>query len=566
MLAATDKYKVVISYDFGTTFSGASYAFTHNQNSNAEVFDVQKWPHKGGNFYPKTPTLSVYKISDPKTLVDWGHGAKKMMLKPQAAKENIILSNFKLNLDESLHKGIAANHRSPVNNIADYLRVLHEYVLEDVTRGFAKNYDPSSFRYCLTVPAMWSDLAKSTMRRAAILAGLVSQDDPQDRLILISEPEAAALYCEKMCEQVNLNKGDRMMICDAGGGTVDLIVFEVLDDRLESNKRLKEVTKGIGESCGSVFLDHNFRTLMEEKLGDQVKRLPAAAMNNLMDQFVDNIKPEFDGLDDQYLNIPVSVNLAELNIDTDCLDEGTMALRADELKEKVFEPVIKRVIALLEKQYNEVHDKNLSCIFLVGGFGSSNYLFQRVHEVFDSRVKQILCPPRAAMAVVRGAVYFGLNPRVITSRVSRRTYGINAGLPFDERLDPASSRVVRPDGSIRCTSRFLVFVKKGDEIPIDHCIRERMFVYYGTIKATDLMLYSTDGDNEPRYFDEEGVHQVAAISVPIPSIPNVATGERIAYTVRMFFGLTEVRMEADFGTGVIHKIHCNFDAVNKYDE
>lgn len=34
---------------------------------------------------------------------------------------------------------------------------------------------------------------------------------------------------------------------------------------------------------------------------------------------------------------------------------------------------------------------------------------------------------------------------------------------------------------------------------------------------------------------------------------------------RMYFGLTEIRMEADFGTGIIHKVQCNFDAVNKYD-
>lgn len=44
MLSPQDNYKVVISYDFGTTFSGASYAFTHTtQQSHAEVFDVQKW-------------------------------------------------------------------------------------------------------------------------------------------------------------------------------------------------------------------------------------------------------------------------------------------------------------------------------------------------------------------------------------------------------------------------------------------------------------------------------------------------------------------------------------------
>lgn len=235
--------------------------------------------------------------------------------------------------------------RSSVSNIADYLRALHKHVLEDVTKGFAKNYDPDTFRYCLTVPAMWSDLAKHSMRKAAAMAGLIRQSDPQDRLILISEPEAAALYCERMCEQVNLKKGDRMLICDAGGGTVDLIVFEVVDDRIQSNNRLKEVTKGIGESCGSVFLDEKFKLLMQEKLGDQAKTLPAAAMNNLMDQFVDNIKPEFDGLDDQYITLPVSISLDDLNTDDDCLDEGTMALRADELKEKVFEPVVERVVS-----------------------------------------------------------------------------------------------------------------------------------------------------------------------------------------------------------------------------
>lgn len=235
--------------------------------------------------------------------------------------------------------------RSSVSNIADYLRALHKHVLEDVTKGFAKNYDPDTFRYCLTVPAMWSDLAKHSMRKAAVMAGLIRQNDPQDRLILISEPEAAALYCERMCEQVNLKKGDRMLICDAGGGTVDLIVFEVVDDRIQSNNRLKEVTKGIGESCGSVFLDEKFKLLMQEKLGDQAKTLPAAAMNNLMDQFVDNIKPEFDGLDDQYITLPVSISLDDLNTEDDCLDEGTMALRADELKMKVFEPVVERVVS-----------------------------------------------------------------------------------------------------------------------------------------------------------------------------------------------------------------------------
>lgn len=69
---------------------------------------------------------------------------------------------------------------------------------------------------------MWSDRAKATMREAAIKAGLIEENDHRDRLMLISEPEAAALYCEKKCEQFDLRHGDKFMICDAGGKTLSI--------------------------------------------------------------------------------------------------------------------------------------------------------------------------------------------------------------------------------------------------------------------------------------------------------------------------------------------------------
>jgi hypothetical protein len=64
---------------------------------------------------------------------------------------------------------------------------------------------------------MWSDRAKALMRESAIIAGLIKETDHRDRLMLISEPEAAAIYCEKKCDQFNLKSGDKFMICDAGG-------------------------------------------------------------------------------------------------------------------------------------------------------------------------------------------------------------------------------------------------------------------------------------------------------------------------------------------------------------
>lgn len=163
---------------------------------------------------------------------------------------------------------------------------------------------------------MWSDRAKSIMRHSAIQAGLISPDDHHDRLMLISEPEAAALYCERKCEQYRLKHGDRFMICDCGGGTVDLIVFEIEEsDPLPEppsdnargpieiaparNRKLKEVTRGHGQSCGSVFLDKNMKELLRSKFKLHTQVVPESALSSMMDEFIDLIKPNFDGVDEQ---------------------------------------------------------------------------------------------------------------------------------------------------------------------------------------------------------------------------------------------------------------------------
>jgi molecular chaperone DnaK (HSP70) len=314
---------------------------------------------------------------------------------------------------------------------------------------------------------MWSDRAKNTMRDAAIKAGLVSESDHRDRLMLISEPEAAALYCEKKCEQFNLKHGDRFMICDAGGGTVDLIVFEI------DGSKLRECTKGHGQSCGSVFLDRRFRKLLKKKFKAHLGSIPASAFETMMDTFVEAIKPQFDGVDEQFVTLPASMNLGSLNDPSIGLEEGTLRLTGHELKTEVFEPVIREVLALVEDQHMKAD--SLQAIFLVGGFGSSNYLFDRVQQTFETRVPLVAVPPRCELAVVRGAVYFGLNPSVVSSRVPRYWYGIDTTTTFEEGIDPPSYKIIRADGSVRCDNRFSVYVRRGQPLGKYHIYKYKGF-------------------------------------------------------------------------------------------
>jgi hypothetical protein len=44
---------------------------------------------------------------------------------------------------------------------------------------------------------------------------------------------------------------------------------------------------------------------------------------------------------------------------------------------------------------------------------------------------EVICPQDAVLAIVKGAVMFGNNPRLIQERISPRPYGICVNAPFD---------------------------------------------------------------------------------------------------------------------------------------
>ncbi|ORZ06187.1 hypothetical protein BCR42DRAFT_427305 [Absidia repens] len=529
----SNDYPVVIGIDFGTTFSGCSYSFIQND----EVVDIVRWPKQNNNVYPKTPTLNFYQ-GNSNQMTQWGNAARLEMQRP-TARNSVLLKQYKLYLDENIAKDLPPlpNGLTIVDAIADYLHAFHEHVVNELKKGFARNYGQHQFRYCLTVPAMWSDRAKATMREAAIKAGLIEENDHRDRLMLISEPEAAALYCEKKCEQFDLRHGDKFMICDAGGGTVDLIVFEI-DER--SGRKLRESTKGHGQSCGSVFLDRRMRKLLKKKFKEYLSSIPASAFETMMDTFVDLIKPQFDGVEDQFISLPASMNLESLTNPAIGLEDGMLCITAQELKQDVFEPVIKEVLALIEDQL--IKAGTMQAIFLVGGFGSSNYLFERVHQEFSGRVGLVAVPPRCELAVVRGAVYFGLNPRVVQTRIPRSWYGIDTTTTFEEGIDPPSYKIVRADGSVRCDNRFSVYVKRGQPLDIDNCVSKDFFAYYP--HHTTCTLYAADTEEKPRYTTSPGVRKIANFTIPMPALTGVMEGEKVDLSIKMYFGEVELRVEA----------------------
>ncbi|KAF8978267.1 hypothetical protein BGZ46_006649 [Entomortierella lignicola] len=518
-----EDFPIVVAIDFGTTFSP-------KQN-------IQ---------YAKTPTLNLYKKVDGKyKMVEWGWTSKLKMESTQAS-DYIQFYQYKPYLDESLSLTPWSNRSSAPHGISvqvaisDYLKVFHEYVSVEILQQFGRSFSRKSFRYCLTVPAMWSDKAKDVMRKAAIRANIITENDHPDRLMLVSEPEAAALYCERACRQYDIDHGDRFMICDAGGGTVDLIVYEIASTT--QGRRLSEVTKGHGASCGSMFIDLNFGNLLVEKFTSQGGALPKNIISTMIETFAYQLKPQFDGVEDQYLSLPRNDCFDDLQ-DPEAIgiDGGYMLLKASELKEFVFEPVVNKVLALIQQQLDGA--KGCSAIFMVGGFGSSKYLLKRVKQEFGGITRTISSPNRPELAVVCGAVYVGLNPKIVSARVTRLCYGTDMLQPFKVGTDPNKLKLRGVDGEW-CRSRFSTFVKKGQQVQIDECVTQ---IYYYTKEDHDSAAYSAsvfviDGQ-PPRYCTDARVSKVGTVSFPCPFKSKDPIGSKVEIVMKMYFGLNVIKTE-----------------------
>lgn len=106
-------------------------------------------------------------------------------------------------------------------------------------------------------------MARAKTRACADAAGMGTGA----ALHMISEPEAAALYALDALDPHCLKVGDTFVLCDGGGGTVDLITYTV--SSLKPILRVAEAHPGSGSLCGASYLNRGFQEFLVEKLGNE---------------------------------------------------------------------------------------------------------------------------------------------------------------------------------------------------------------------------------------------------------------------------------------------------------
>jgi hypothetical protein len=115
--------------------------------------------------------------------------------------------------------------REATTLVTDYLTALRKRTMVVLKERYGDHIiNQARIDWVITTPAVWSLRAKDDTLRCAERAGMGGDH----AITLVSEPEAAAAYAIKMMEPLLLKVNDNIVICDAGGGTVDLITYRIL--------------------------------------------------------------------------------------------------------------------------------------------------------------------------------------------------------------------------------------------------------------------------------------------------------------------------------------------------
>ena len=547
--------RVLIAIDFGTARSGYAFAYADER----EVLCRVDWPDQP---VPYLKTLSQMLYGPGDELIAWGYSApKQLALRRRTGEPNPyrLVRAFKMKIKEGrpTPRGPAfvQDDRSyyVLDLIVDYLRQLKDMVLTELQGGGTGLLHDRDVRWCLTVPAIWNDADKQLMRTAAREAGLIGPGDAEaDRLELVLEPEAAALYCQEKDGDIGASRlkiGTRFMVIDAGGGTVDLTVHEVARDGL------REVVPGSGGPCGSTYIDEQFLKHIETVLGPYVYRRfredEPIAFQKLLEDW-ERAKCDFKGSETYPTLLPITRQLGRILDEPDHRvvlhqlaaqqggDEDNLHLSPATMH-ALFRPVLDNVVRAVEQQFRQLGGERCDYIFLVGGFAASPALQKRLREAFAARVQKIIVPPEPGRAVLHGAVLYGLDRTRIRSRGVRRTYGCDTYLVFEPGKDPEPKKVWNADRQrFDCKDRFSVFVTAGQVIESDQKVTN---LYYPTLKNQTQMkfnFYSTP-QTSVRYVDEGHVKRIGELTVDLPN-PSGDLNRTVELT--MYFGRTEVRVEA----------------------
>ncbi|KAF3934121.1 hypothetical protein ABW19_dt0210203 [Dactylella cylindrospora] len=572
------EHRIVVGIDYGTTHSGCAFGNT-SQKSIDHINVITRWPGRRQNM-AKTPSDIAYgngsfiwgfEIPDGQPRLAWA--------KLDLEEEDVYASDFQDEEPspegpsaEDLYRAEIMRHnplnKSPVDVVSDYLTVFCSEIMSQLMGMHGEKYiQNTGIDWVMTVPAVWSDKAQALTKEAAARAGIGQRS--MDTLRLLSEPEAAAVYVISEVYQRNnargnagpdsLQVGDHFVICDGGGGTVDLIAYRI--NQLQPCLSISEVAVGSGGKYGSTFVNRNFLEMLHYKLGPaRFKRLKEMRNGTVMGKIVSELesaKRQFgrSGFTGGVYSLPA------FGLPDDPaagIIDGMIELSNDDVRD-CFDPIVDEILELVQGQIDAVCDTGATVkyVFLVGGFGESQYLLGRLQDHNFERAGQIeiINPVDAWSAVSRGAVLRGLDGSLVPDRRCRRNYGTRINTVFDPMIHHEEDAFYSTDTGIKMARNQVSWiVEKGTVTSADIRFQLKCGTTFqkGEKLRRGATLVASDLDVAPHSYRDKSVHDLCFLMADLSMVEesefdevnlNGQTYLAAEFTIEIAFGSAEIKFE-----------------------
>ena len=559
-------FEVVVGIDFGSSGSGFAYSF-NNEN------DINHGYIFGANVDNKVPTEII--LDDYNNVLEFGFNCKQY-IKEKGLNAGHYFKAIKMNLYSKQSFIKSVNTEKPLSLtivIQKVLEKLKEIALEELKK-IRYQIQESNIKWVVTVPAIWENYQKGIMMEACTKAGLINQNADKS-LFFALEPEAASLYCcrNKDINQEYLSKGKYYIICDLGGGTGDIVTHLV-----GANKTLKEIKSACGGNYGSNEIDKkifnylifnlfgykDFNELYQKLKNNNIKEDESVIFDGWC-ELERQIKDFKEGANFEKINkaekFPINCSLFQdfFDDDTDITDlvnkfNNTKCINKDiqlsvkskkkwiiEFPYKIIYNYIQEQVNLICKTIKEIITDSsikINTLIFVGGYCSNEILISLIKKGLKNEIIYFLQPSKPCLAIMEGAVLFGINPNIINSRIAKYTIGMDTRDIWDENKHSKLGKKVYDDDSVeRCENCFSKFIQVKQKLELNEEIT-RTYHMVGP-RICDLKFFQTLKPN-PTFTFEKGVEKMGECTLDAGR--DYPKGER-KFTVTMKFGGTFINVK-----------------------
>lgn len=322
---------------------------------------------------------------------------------------------------------------------------------------------------------------------------------------------------------------NKSLLLNLIGGTADMTVLE-----LDENKTLKQVHQSFGGAWGGNVINEKIWEIMINIFGnetiDEFKKVTEEFMK--METTIELRKRDITR--GRRLMLPIFPSLAEIcktvkgesyeslitnskKYDSIKVRTGILILEPC-LVEEIYDLTLTNLYSAVDKVLRNKNTAGIRDIILVGGFAQTDIILKAFEEKFSQY--KVIIPFDPALAVLKGAVMFGQDISIISSRITAHTYGFDTMRFFFDGYHPRSKRRKIGD-ALFCCDIFEKMTAIGDSGDVGKSVEKELFA--SSKESTVLRLYRSDTRN-PKFVTDPGCEYIGTMTLDFPDLSGGAEG------------------------------------------